>query len=141
MSSTCSLHTTSFYCFLMIRRPPRSTRTDTLFPYTTLFRSDYQKRFPDIIRVVYATQNVGGNANSRRIFNLARGKYLAYCEGDDFWCARDKLARQVAMLEGDVEVGAVHSDWTPCRLRTGIWHFDVDQWVQKRVRTEESSGG
>src|SRR3546814_4508098 len=28
-----------FY-FLMIRRPPRSTRTDTLFPYTTLFRSD-----------------------------------------------------------------------------------------------------
>src|SRR3546814_7098729 len=29
------------YCLLlMIRRPPRSTRTDTLFPYTTLFRSD-----------------------------------------------------------------------------------------------------
>src|SRR3546814_5612009 len=30
-----------FFCFffLMIRRPPRSTRTDTLFPYTTLFRS------------------------------------------------------------------------------------------------------
>src|SRR3546814_9701605 len=27
----------------MIRRPPRSTRTDTLFPYTTLFRSDEQK--------------------------------------------------------------------------------------------------
>src|SRR3546814_2928537 len=29
------------FFFLMIRRPPRSTRTDTLFPYTTLFRSDY----------------------------------------------------------------------------------------------------
>src|SRR3546814_6537494 len=28
-----------YFCFLMIRRPPRSTRTDTLFPYTTLFRS------------------------------------------------------------------------------------------------------
>src|SRR3546814_1619602 len=28
-----------FIFFLMIRRPPRSTRTDTLFPYTTLFRS------------------------------------------------------------------------------------------------------
>src|SRR6056297_3087380 len=27
-----------FFFFLMIRRPPRSTRTDTLFPYTTLFR-------------------------------------------------------------------------------------------------------
>src|SRR3546814_13748618 len=29
------------FFFLMIRRPPRSTRTDTLFPYTTLFRSLY----------------------------------------------------------------------------------------------------
>src|SRR3546814_11209795 len=28
-----------FFFFLIIRRPPRSTRTDTLFPYTTLFRS------------------------------------------------------------------------------------------------------
>src|SRR3546814_6568820 len=39
-------------CFLMIRRPPRSTRTDTLFPYTTLFRSmllaGYHGRRPDI---------------------------------------------------------------------------------------------
>src|SRR3546814_14735076 len=35
-----SLSYLSFICFfLMIRRPPRSTRTDTLFPYTTLFRS------------------------------------------------------------------------------------------------------
>src|SRR3546814_15788045 len=39
--------TSCVYClsicffFLMIRRPPRSTRTDTLFPYTTLFRSLY----------------------------------------------------------------------------------------------------
>src|SRR3546814_16713266 len=31
---------TYFIFFLMIPRPPRSTRTDTLFPYTTLFRSD-----------------------------------------------------------------------------------------------------
>src|SRR3546814_15415515 len=31
------------FCFLMKRRPPRSTRTDTLFPYTTLFRS-YTRR-------------------------------------------------------------------------------------------------
>src|SRR3546814_16137620 len=28
------------FFFLMLRRPPRSTRTDTLFPYTTLFRSE-----------------------------------------------------------------------------------------------------
>src|SRR3546814_11320368 len=31
----------NYVFFLMIRRPPRSTRTDTLFPYTTLFRSGF----------------------------------------------------------------------------------------------------
>src|SRR3546814_2937152 len=35
-----------FFCFLMIWRPPRSTRTDTLFPYTTLFRSGPDAKLP-----------------------------------------------------------------------------------------------
>src|SRR3546814_12437509 len=35
------------FFFLMIRRPPRSTRTDTLFPYTTLFRSRLVARRQD----------------------------------------------------------------------------------------------
>src|SRR3546814_17729217 len=42
----------SFFFFLMIRRPPRSTRTDTLFPYTTLFRSlrELRRRDPRWVR-------------------------------------------------------------------------------------------
>src|SRR3546814_11221157 len=40
LSTQCRFLFVYFYVFfLMIRRPPRSTRTDTLFPYTTLFRS------------------------------------------------------------------------------------------------------
>src|SRR3546814_20419129 len=43
-----------FFCFfLMIRRPPRSTRTDTLFPYTTLFRS------PALLRGTAAAASYG----------------------------------------------------------------------------------
>src|SRR3546814_20298274 len=38
-----------FVFFLMIRRPPRSTRTDTLFPYTTLFRSQVATSGAEII--------------------------------------------------------------------------------------------
>src|SRR3546814_1930948 len=49
------------FFFLMIRRPPRSTRTDTLFPYTTLFRS------PDDVGVLgqikLGTDSVGGFRN------------------------------------------------------------------------------
>src|SRR3546814_13971342 len=43
MSHIMSPHLLDFFFFLMIRRPPRSTRTDTLFPYTTLFRSNGSK--------------------------------------------------------------------------------------------------
>src|SRR3546814_12599508 len=39
------------FFFLMIRRPPRSTRTDTLFPYTTLFRSHAEAQAEGIARV------------------------------------------------------------------------------------------
>src|SRR3546814_7338015 len=40
-----------WFFFLRIRRPPRSTRTDTLFPYTTLFRSGVSAlRIPDLLK-------------------------------------------------------------------------------------------
>src|SRR3546814_3597165 len=48
----------------MIRRPPRSTRTDTLFPYTTLFRS--QARRPQIRPRPIAAQTVGCGRGGRR---------------------------------------------------------------------------
>src|SRR3546814_9490880 len=49
MNVVCHINRSIVLCcvfFLMIRRPPRSTRTDTLFPYTTLFRSSISRRSP-----------------------------------------------------------------------------------------------
>src|SRR3546814_6471799 len=61
------------FFFLMIRRPPRSTRTDTLFPYTTLFRSRLDLEYSRItapvagrvgLRVIDAGNYIGaGDAN------------------------------------------------------------------------------
>src|SRR3546814_4188672 len=45
--------------FLMIRRQPRSTRTDTLFPYTTLFRSHGKRHLPVRCRGILARQKEG----------------------------------------------------------------------------------
>src|SRR3546814_15143158 len=44
----------------MIRRPPRSTRTDTLFPYTTLFRSQIA-RHPEVVRRIVSDGHRIGN--------------------------------------------------------------------------------
>src|SRR3546814_14449850 len=55
--------------FLMIRRPPRSTRTDTLFPYTTLFRSssDLVRPWPVERHVGVREALPGAGSGSRRI--------------------------------------------------------------------------
>src|SRR3546814_2559773 len=47
----------------MIRRPPRSTRTDTLFPYTTLFRSRQARRLVDGDHVVVAIEHGGAQGH------------------------------------------------------------------------------
>src|SRR3546814_21061087 len=44
----------------MIRRPPRSTRTDTLFPYTTLFRSTYLQMPLQLASVIYNCRRTVG---------------------------------------------------------------------------------
>lgn len=94
---------------------------------------EYQKRYPEIVRVVFSATNVGMNANSLRIFARARGEYVAYCEGDDFWCAREKLARQVALLESDAGLGVVHTDWTRATLENGTWRHDERASVHRRI--------
>src|SRR3546814_6295678 len=57
-----------FVFFLMIRRPPRSTRTDTLFPYTTLFRSPRRELYDrrrDCCRGCTATRSHGLSRSPR----------------------------------------------------------------------------
>src|SRR3546814_18116365 len=55
-----------FVFFLMIRRPPRSTRTDTLFPYTTLFRSPRAAKLGEDDAVSQRAADAGEGSAPRR---------------------------------------------------------------------------
>src|SRR3546814_17517962 len=59
-----------YFFFLMSRRPPRSTRTDTLFPYTTLVRSEQKRvvglRAPDAGLARRAARSSGRDRHARR---------------------------------------------------------------------------
>src|SRR3546814_13896708 len=61
-------HIVFYIClfFLMIRRPPRSTRTDTLFPYTTLFRSGLTTELYSDDTDASEREGGGRNMNGRR---------------------------------------------------------------------------
>ena len=71
----------------------------------------YQERFPEIIRIITSEKNVGGDRNHDRLLAAARGKFIAYCEGDDFWHRKDKLSKQVALLEADPSLSFVASNY------------------------------
>ncbi|MEO8778709.1 MAG: glycosyltransferase [Rhodanobacter sp.] len=94
---------------------------------------DYQCRYPEIVRVVHSPANVGMNANGRRIYSRARGEFVAYCEGDDYWCSPHKLARQVALIRDAADVGIVHTDWVRSRHEAGGWNVGWKKSVHSRV--------
>src|SRR3546814_5304813 len=82
----------------MIRRPPRSTRTDTLFPYTTLFRSGADGDVKSRHRLVTDDDlRVGGQgASDRRPLELATGE-LGGVALEEVWTDPDPL-QQVTRL-------------------------------------------
>ena len=62
----------------------------------------YEKKYPDIIKVIF--QNENQYAKKKKIVfdilaPIARGKYIAICEGDDYWSDPYKLQRQVDVME------------------------------------------
>ena len=71
---------------------------------------DYQKKYPDIIMVITSDKNVGANKNSKRTTKACRGKYIAFCEGDDYWTDPYKLHKQVDFLEANPDYGMLHTD-------------------------------
>lgn len=67
---------------------------------------EYEKAFPDIIKPIYQTENQHSKENSiswTYIYPKAKGKYIALCEGDDYWTDPNKLQIQVDYLENHPE--------------------------------------
>ena len=63
-----------------------------------------QRKYPELVRVAFTPENKGAQLNARFAFTLCRGKYIAGCEGDDFWTDEHKLGRQIAALEANPQV-------------------------------------
>src|SRR3546814_2562789 len=77
----CGLLRTLYWCntgmfFLMIRRPPRSTRTDTLFPYTTLFRSYEGRAVPPLCVIDDRQQREGARGVEDFVRHMAMRLFM-----------------------------------------------------------------
>jgi glycosyltransferase involved in cell wall biosynthesis len=63
---------------------------------------EYEQKYPEIIRPIYQTENQYSQKvgiTKTFMMPLARGKYFANCEGDDYWCDENKLQMQFDIME------------------------------------------
>lgn len=88
---------------------------------------EWQERYPDLIRLLPNTKNLGMMANFFRVLGAAQGKYIAFCEGDDYWCDPKKLQKQVDYLEAHPECGLVYTQ--------------VQHYIQRQHRFDILWGG
>lgn len=89
---------------------------------------EYAEKYPDIIKPILETDNQysKGDGSLDRIMGAAcKGKYIAFCEGDDYWVDPLKLQKQVDFLESHPEYGMVFTDYQ-------ISYVDSGQIVQKK---------
>ena len=106
----------------------------TNFPFEILIHDDastddtaiiirkYEEKFPKIIKPIYQTENQYSKHDDTivNILNsLTRGKYIAICEGDDYWIDENKLQMQVDFLENNPE-------YTMC-FHSAIQHYENNE--------------
>lgn len=60
---------------------------------------EYKNRYPNLIKVITSEKNVGANENLLRVFDATKGKYIAICEGDDYWIDELKIQKQYDCLQ------------------------------------------
>lgn len=121
----------SIYCLAYNHGPYIRTALDgfvnqkTNFKYEVVIHDDastdntadiireYEAKYPDIIKPVYQTVNQysqGVSVLDKYLFQRMKGKYVAICEGDDYWCDEHKLQKQVDFMEEHPHfAGCAHS--------------------------------
>jgi glycosyltransferase involved in cell wall biosynthesis len=102
---------------------------------------EYAKKYPDKIRLLLNSRdnNIKLNGQPTAIFNVlysyskVRGKYIAVCEGDDYWTDRYKLQKQVDFLETNPDYGLVFTDADHYQEREGKLICAYDKTFKRRI--------
>lgn len=98
---------------------------------------DYEGKYPNLIFAQYSEKNLGMMNNFFNVLQAARGKYIALCEGDDYWTDPLKLQKQVDFMEENPDcvicAGGYYSlkDGQELKDRT-IYHSNKGFWFTKK---------
>lgn len=96
---------TSFRIEILIHDDASTDKTQEII-------KEYHEKYPNLIKTVLQTENQysKGIDVCKFLINIAKGKYIAFCEGDDYWIDERKLEKQVATLKDNPEcVASCHN--------------------------------
>ena len=80
---------------------------------------DYAERYPDIVKLLPNTHNLGIMANFARVMRSCTGDYITGCAGDDYWCDEHKIEKQLHFLESHPDYGVVTTEGYKLYTRRG----------------------
>lgn len=83
---------------------------------------EYEEKYPDLVKPIYQKENQ--YSKKKRItltyqFPRVKGKYIAMCEGDDYWCDENKLQQQFDILENNADISLCVHDSLCKNYKTG----------------------
>ena len=93
---------------------------------------EYAAKYPEKIRAFFPEKNLYSqniDVYYHSFFPNARGKYVAFCEGDDYWCDESKLQRQVDFLEA-------HPDYSACVHNTELLYCAGNRENEPLIKRE-----
>ncbi len=96
--------------------------------------TDYQRKHPQLIRILTSNKNVGVRENAVRCQDATRGTYIALCEGDDYWHHPKKLQMQVDLMLANPDMAFCHTDYdrkTKFRTRHNRHKNCPSPWLAK----------
>ena len=79
----------------------------------------YKEKHPDIFVLNFQTVNQGVGANWASSVKLARGKYIAFLDDDDYWCDNRRLQEMADYMDGHDECGLIHTAYYAFDAQTG----------------------
>ena len=95
----------------------------------------YKAKYPDKIELILNKYNLGAKNNFINILNNCQGKYIAICEGDDYWTDPHKLQKQVEFMEANPDYGLVFSDADHYHEREGKLICGYDKTFRRKIPT------
>jgi len=96
---------------------------------------EYKKKYPEKIKLILQEKNVGALRNLTDALNACNGKYIAFCEGDDYWIDPNKLQIQIGLMNVYPELSmSFHPSWVVTKRRKYLkWKYS-DSFMRYSIK-------